>query len=289
MSTFPRSTAAIRPLLVLLVASVSVVACSGGSDSFDSAPSTTFRHVENLQVQSLNSITGQRYDYAVAGDTITVRAPESNDPVKLGRFLDEGSGLIAEAFWQSGQPARTDQEVCVQLASVPDVTTEQGALRVQSDTEAVHLQGIALRVHPGAPGAPLMAITISQYFPWIFDVNAVRVNAFEARASANVTHISSVDFGDDIGRWSAEPGAPDFASAVAPPPWNMCARAIGTTISMMLWPDSAEKPSWTDTDRVHEVKVARGWVFQGYGGGYVASLSPGTAVKFVGLEVTSPY
>lgn len=280
--------------MAVLAVGLMAVSCSSGGSS--GAPVMTVDHrVGGLEVQSLNSIGGQRFDYSVAGDTITVRAPATNDKVTLKRFLDEGGGVIGEAFWKANQSLTTDQQVCVQLGSVMDVSTVAKALDILHDPTLRHLPGVALRVSPGVNGSATRAITVTQNMSqaavWAFDVNFVRSDISGANAAAVVSHFVTLDFKDVVGRWT---GTPDdnwknLGTTMKPPPWNLCARVVGTKVSVMVWGPGEAQPSWSDAQHVQSVQIDAGLVYQGYAGGYEQGLSPGKSSKFIGLKVTSPY
>ncbi|HET8929863.1 MAG TPA: hypothetical protein VFN21_04315 [Acidimicrobiales bacterium] len=290
-----------RVALMFVAAGFVLAACGGGGGGDEqgsaTAPddTTTVRRIGNLAVQTLHSPDGQGYRYSERADTITVTAPESNDPVTLDRFLDTGTGVIGQAFWPNGQPERTDQQVCVELDSVMDGSTKDSATALAQGRTALHLPGVALRVRPGSGGRVTYGIAITQTVHrgqvWLFDVVFLRSDLADTRAAAVTSYIGLLDFGDAVGRVSGIVGADltNLETILQPPPWNLCASAVGTTLSVMVWPDSAEKPSWSDSDAVQEVKLSRNLVYAGYAGGYVQGLSPGYSSKFVGLSVTSPY
>lgn len=283
-----------RVMLILAAAIVVLASCGGGDGDRGAAPDTTeaVRRIGNLRVQTLNAPAGQEYRYAQRGDSLTITAPDSNGPVNLKRFVGMGTGEIAHAFWPNGQPERADQQVCVELASVVDASTMDKATKILDSRETFHLPGVALRVQPGADGKPTRSITVSQsvYYGmvWTFDVVGVQSYAEGTGASASTKYLGQLDFGDVLGRASVE-GATLESTSLVPPPWHLCAKVVGTTLSVMVWPSDTQKPSWDDDTHVREAKLSRYEVYPGYAGGYVRGLSPGFSSEFVGLSVTSPY
>lgn len=246
-------------------------------------------------VQPLNSVSGQGYEFQVEGDSIDVSAPASNDPVELGRTLDSGKGVIAQAFWPAEQPERADQQVCVTWDSVVDGSTPESSAELLADRTSIHLPGLALRVRPGVDGAGSRAITITQSVHRaqmsLFDVNLVRADVSGTNALGFPAPIEIFDFRDVLGEATGftESGEGEIQTTLAPPPWHVCAQVVGTTLSMMVWVDGENQPSWDDEDRVQEVKLARHLVYEGYAGAYEQGLSPGYTSTFTGLEVTALY
>ncbi len=281
-----------------LVSVMVLASCGGGGGGGDrgdeAGPPTSApgRQVGLLTVKTLHSLNGQHYTYRRAGDEITVTAPRTNEPSELGTRIDDSKGLIGEAFWDTGQPKRTDQQVCVQLDSVVDASSVEAISKVLDDPSLRHLPGIALRVQPGVDGGPGYAITVTQRVNkagiWGFDVNALRIDDAGPVAVADPHYVGVAEFGDVAGTIEGL-GTPEMTTTMKPPPWNLCARIIGTTITVKLWFGSGSEPAWSDPEATRKVKVGRSWVFDGYAGAYEVGLAPGRSSKFTGLMVTSPY
>ena len=292
----------VRATVVLVVVGLLLAACGGGGDGGDAAgpssrPETSIvaRRVGDLMVQPLHSNLGQSYDYRTTDGTITVSAPETNDPLQIGRLPEMGDRDIAQAFSSAGQLERSDHQVCVTLDSVVDGSTAEAAAAALQDRSIIHLPGVALRIRPGVNGGPSRAITITQSAyrakMSIFMVALVRADVSDTGAVASTTPIEALDFrhllGDATG-FDAE-GEGSIETTLEPPPWHVCARVLGTTLSMMVWIDGDEQPTWDDEDHVRELKLAPHLVYPGYAGGYQQGLSPGRESVFSDLEVTSPY
>lgn len=207
--------------VVLAAVVLAVAGCGGGGGERSSPDEVSYRQDGTLNIQPLNSISGQRFRYRVAGSSITVTAPTTNSPVELGRLLDQGRDVIGEAFWRSDQTARIDQQVCVVLRSVMNVSSAESAEVYMKDPTERHLSGVALRIRPGGGGAPTRAITVTQSLynaaVWNFEVNGVATDVVEGHASAAVTNVATVDFGDAIGRWTGEAGSDSWSTTMSPP------------------------------------------------------------------------
>jgi hypothetical protein len=282
-----------------LLVGLLLASCSGGggggdarSDADPSVTTVAAREVGVLTVKSLHSPTGEQYTYDTSGDTITVSAPKSNHAVELAADLEDGKGVIGEAFWETGQTRRSDQQVCVRLDSVVDASTTRAAQELLDEPTLRQLPGVALRVSPGVDGAPTYALTVTQRLKdaaiWGFEVTGLRIDTADDFSSAEATVLGTVDFENVVGRVE-KLGTPEMATDMKPPPWNLCARVIGTTVTLKLWSGGSSAPSWSDPEATGEVKLPRQWVFDGYAGGYEQGLAPGRTSKFVGLRVTSPY
>ena len=279
------------PVVLMTMGSL-LAACGGGGGSTTATDGSPIRLRDSLKVAPLQSISGQKYRYTVAGTAITVSAPSTNDPVKLGSELDQGRGVIGEAFWRPTQPARTDQQVCARLDSVEDLSTVSKALAVGRSEGSKHLPGLALRVS-ARRGGTVAAITITQNpnaaAVYTMAVNGIRSATSGGSASASVSLFGSLNFSDVVGRWTGKLGGPSFATTMKPPPWNMCARVIGTRLSVKMWTGEQAEPLWSDKTHVRSMKIPIGWVYEGFGGGFEQGLSPGKTSVFTGLTVVSPY
>ena len=122
---------------------------------------------------------------------------------------------------------------------------------------------------------------------WGFDVTALRIDDAGSVAVAAPRHVGVADFGDVVGTIKGL-GTPE-STTMKPPPWNLCAQAVGTTVTIKLWVGADSEPSWTDPEATRKVKLASTWVFDGYAGAYELGLAPGRSSTFTGLTVTSPY
>ncbi len=242
-------------------------------------------------VKTLHSLDGQHYAYRQAGDEITVTAPRTNEPSEVKQGYDS-KGIIGEAFWNTGQARRTDQQVCVDLDSVMDTASVDAISKIIDDASLIHLPGVALRVRPGVGGGITYAITITQRTNkggiWGFDVNGLRIDDAAPAAAATATYLGVADFGDVLGS-IRDFGAPTMTTTMKPPPWHLCARVVGTTVTVKVWAGPDPEPSWTDPEATRKVKLSRSWVFDGYAGAYELGLAPGRSSTFTGLMVTSPY
>lgn len=65
-----------------------------------------------------------------------------------------------------------------------------------------------------------------------------------------------------------------------PLPWRMCARTLGTTVDLKVWPTSRPEPAWGDPRYSGSVTVPRRWVYPGFAGWYIGHLQPGHHATF---------
>lgn len=289
-------TAARRPRVgrAAWILALSLVGAACGSSAETTAPTSTTlpgRAVDGLQVVTLNSQSGDSYGYRQQGREIVVEAPGSNAPVDPNLQIGVGEGVIGEAFWEQGQEMRADQQVCVRLDSVPDTSTPEAVEALLEEPAKRHLPGVALRVRPSIDGSTGHALTVTQRSRngavWGFDVNALRIDGTGELAVADRSLAGSAEFDHVVGRIDGlSTGA--VTTDMAPPPWHLCARAVGTTITIKVWVDGDE-PAWEDPDATRAIEVGSAWVYEGFAGGYELGLSPGQTSIFGDLEVSSPY
>ncbi len=276
------------------IVALALMGASCGSNSETTAPTTTTlpgRVVDGLQVMTLNSQSGESYGYRQQGREIVVEAPGSNAPVDPNLQIGVGEGVIGEVFWEQGQKMLADQQVCVQLDSVPDTSTPEAVETLLEEPAKRHLPGVALRVRPPLDGETGYALTVTQRSRhgavWGFEVNALRIDGTGELAVADRSFAGSAEFDHVVGSIDGI-GTGTVTTDMAPPPWHLCARAVGTTITIKVWVDDDE-PSWEDPDATRAIEVGSTWVFEGFAGGYELGLSPGQASIFGDLEVSSPY
>jgi hypothetical protein len=191
-----------------------------------------------------------RYELSVAGDLVTASAPASNQ------------GLNTRvAFWRSAEPASADQQSC--------------ATWVDADGRYLQ-QGAALRIRSAAGRTSAITVTnnIAYGWRWVFNVHVMD--------SASSTPYRG------IGQFSLDgvfrPGGPGTID-VAPYPWRMCARVVGSTLSFVVWPTATHaQPAWDDPRYGGSVTVPAGWEAPGAPGFYVGHLEAGDSVGFTALS-----
>jgi len=68
----------------------------------------------------------------------------------------------------------------------------------------------------------------------------------------------------------------------APLPWRICARVVGTEVTVKAWPIAAYRgePRWGDPVTSGTVAVPSDWVYRGLAGVYVGHLEPGQQTRF---------
>lgn len=280
-------------LASVVLASVALASC-GGSSKEKVVPPPAPRRSGDLSIQVLQSEHGQQYRYKEVGRRITVTAPRTNLPIARGGLGDLGKNDIGEAFWSGHQVMRSDQQACATWVTMPDGSTQKAAQRIFHDPSQVSFPGIALRVRPpvraGAAARALLVVPSSlKGAAWAFAVAPVVADIAGTRALPTLGLFSGADFAQALGTMKGDVDSAEFVTTLKPPPWHVCARAVGTKISIMVWTGGEKKPLWSDPVHVKSVVLTADWVYQGYAGGYIDRLSPGRTAIFDDLKVTSPY
>lgn len=228
-----------------------------------------------------------------AGGSIVASAPASNTPgLLIGKTkVDDRfwASQLSGAFWPQPQPLRADQKICVTMHSVIDASTTTKQRAYVANPKQVNLPGVALRIAAEPHGKGTRAIVIRQNLKggamWAFRVLAVRVSDDGDTTTAQTVALGSGDVKAQVG----QPGKSETTATMKPPPWHLCAKAVGTKLSFMVWAGNDPQPDWSDKSAVHEVTLPSNWVYQGNAGGYVALLQPGISARFSDIRVTSPY
>lgn len=65
-----------------------------------------------------------------------------------------------------------------------------------------------------------------------------------------------------------------------PHPWRMCARAVGSTLSFIVWPTTHAEPAWDDARYGGSVTLPTGWSAAGKPGWYAGHLLPGESMVY---------
>jgi hypothetical protein len=205
-----------------------------------------------LQAGILTSEGGDRYGLTVADGVVTASAPTSNQ-----------GGNTRVAFWQAADEWSVDQETCSTWVDARSTLQQQGA---------------TLRVRSGNGRTTAITVTNNIYFlgRWIFNVHVM-----DSAAAQPFHQIGSFDLSEVF-----RPGGPDTYT-VPPYPWRMCARAVGDTVSFIVWPLTHEEPSWDDPRYGGSVTLPAAWGRAGYPGWYVGHLEPGDSVGFRDLTTAA--
>lgn len=74
-------------------------------------------------------------------------------------------------------------------------------------------------------------------------------------------------------------GLAPFPGFTDPFPWYLCARAVGSTLTIITWTDARPRPTW-DGPEAHRVELPASMVRPGFPGLYIGHLLPGEAITF---------
>jgi hypothetical protein len=239
---------------VAAVVELGVGACGGGSGS--NARESTLDPRERAPTQLITPIdpayqgahitrTGTTNTYSLTGSA-HVSAPATN--------REPNAGNLRGAWWPAGQAETTDSESCATWVSQNGNIVQQGA---------------ALRVvqPPGAESAKAVTVVKNVLgWRWYFDVFVWE--------GGNATGIQGFDLSSTFIR----------GGRLAPLPWHLCARATGSQVTFIAWPDPDPKPAWGDPARGGTVTLPSGWVYPGHTGWYIGHLNPGDDAWFSDLQ-----
>ena len=185
------------------------------------------------------------FGLAVTGATTTASAPTSNL-----------SGNTRIAFLRLADPVAENEQSCATWSG---------------DSSTINQEGAALRVAETS-GGPRRAITVTKnvYFHagWIFNVHV-----WDTGTPSVGTQIGSFDLSSVF--------RPDGQQISLP--WNICARAVGTIVSFIVWPASEAAPAWNDASHGGSVTLPAGWDYAGTAGWYIGHLQPGDSSVFTAL------
>jgi hypothetical protein len=177
------------------------------------------------------------------------------------RSTNQG-GNTRVVFWRNADPVSTDQEVC---------TTWTAADQDQQP-------GLALRAHAVDGGTQVITVTKNI---WLIGYSIFNVHVMDSsNPDEPFVRIASQDL----------PGLRNSSAFydVKPYPWRACARAVGTTISLKVWPLSEPEPAWDDPNYGYSVTLGPEWeVTAGNGGSYIGHLPAGATIGYSDHVVTN--
>ena len=188
------------------------------------------------------------YGLTVADGVVTAAAPESNT-----------GGNTRIAFWRSADTASADQETCATWVNAQSELQQQGA-------------ALRVRTVNGRTTAITITDNILYFARWNFNVHVM-----DSGAGQPFFRIAYFDLSD---AFRTQPGA----FTVWPYPWRMCARVVGDTVSLKVWPLKDPEPAWDDPKYGGSVTLPAGWDQAGLPGWYVGHLEPGDSVGFTDLS-----
>ncbi len=169
---------------------------------------------------------------------------------------DNRDSNLRQVFWPSGGPEVVDQQSCATWSDATVANTQQGAV-LRLSTADGHVRAITVTKN------------IAYYSVWVFNVHV-----WDTASAQPFTLVGQVNLGSEF-----------FANGqVAPLPWHLCARVIGSTVDLKAWHDPEGEPAWGNSMRSGSVALPDGWVYPGHAGWYIAHLVPGGFARFEDLR-----
>jgi hypothetical protein len=163
-------------------------------------------------------------------------------------------GNLRTIFWPAEGPAVQDGQSC--------------ATWTAQSSDGYVQQGAALRVTTDSTGVS-RAITVTKNiyggFTTIFNIHAWDTS----KAVPNV-QIGQVDMVQSLHRF--------------PYPWHVCARAVGTSVSLKTWSGTQPEPEWDDALHVRSATIDEQYVYPGKAGWYIGHLPAGSSADFTNLK-----
>jgi hypothetical protein len=192
----------------------------------------------------LTSDGDDSYVYEGSGPELRVSAPSTNS-----------SSNLRNLFWPASAPSATDGGSCSTWAGETDDTYIQ--------------QGTALRVQTDADGKVMRAVTVTKNIAygviWVFNVTLWDTSSRSPRTGVAQVNLKAIVAGK-------------------PFPWHLCARAIGTAVTLKVWAGDEPEPEWGDLSHGGSATLPSEWVYPGKAGWYIGHLPPGGFASFSNLE-----
>lgn len=165
-------------------------------------------------------------------------------------------------FWRHADGSSANQESCATWSAV------------DHDQQP----GLALRAHDVAGGT--RAITITKNI-WFNGYSIVNVHVMDSsRPDQPFVQIA----GQDLPALRRSASFND----VKPYPWRACARVVGSTISVKVWPVDQPEPAWDDLDHGYSVTLPASWgITSGRPGHYAGHLRAGASLHYSDLVATN--
>jgi outer membrane protein assembly factor BamB len=198
----------------------------------------------SLTARPLTAERRDRYALTIQDATLTASAPNTN----------KGGGTRA-VFSRLSDPDVADAEACATWSEQSRTTNQQG---------------VALRVRASNGATSAITVTKNVLFAaaWIFNVHV-----WDTSRAQPATQIAGFDLGQTF----------NPNGTLVPLPWRMCAQAVGSTLSFLVWPTSVSQPAWDDPAYGGSVTLPEGYAEAGSAGWYVGHLAPGDATTFADL------
>lgn len=238
-------TRRVRPFHLALVLLLIAAACNGKASAAG---------IGKLVTRQLTSDGIDRYVLSQQRDTLTVRAPSTN----------QGIGT-REALWPENQQPRRDAEACVTIG------TQDGT----NDASGVTQEGVVLRLRTDRSGRT-RAVTVTKniYGGWVWVFNAT---VWDSAATPTFREIGNRDL---------HVLYPEGKSLVGLP-WNLCARVAGNTLEFVVWAGTGRRPAYDDPNHAQSFQLPPGFAQAGNYGGYIGHLQPGHWMTFTDVSTNA--
>jgi hypothetical protein len=157
-------------------------------------------------------------------------------------------------FWPATAPSVTDSQSCATWTG----QTEEGSVQ----------QGAALRVRTADDGTT-RAITVTKNIFFGFD-SIFNVHVWDTAKNPPSTGVVQLDMIKPLRE--------------KPFPWHLCARVIGSVLTIRVWAGDEPEPEWGDGLHDASAALPPGWVYEGRAGWYIGHLPIGGFAGFADLE-----
>lgn len=188
------------------------------------------------------------YGVTVADGVTTARATDTNT----------GPGNDRLAFWRLADPDLVDAETCATWVGDGPLGRQPGA---------------ALRLQASQTGIRTLTVTKNVFGFY----HAVNVHLMDSAADPQVVLLRQF-----VLTGLLEDGG---EGGVAPFPWRLCARVVGSSVDFKIWPTKLTEPDWGDPAFGGHYDLDVGMPASGRFGWYAGHLNAGELVGFVDMTV----
>lgn len=185
-----------------------------------------------------------RYTLTDQAPGLTVGAPATN-----------AASNLRVAIIPKASPVAIDQQSCVTWAG---------------PVAGIIQPGITLRIQSTRRETKAIMVTNNILYSFRTGFNT---HLAVSTADPKLTQVGSVVLPEAVGPNPFDP---------TPPPWRMCARAIGSQVELKVWAlDTVPtEPAWGDAKYGGTVTLPAGWVYAGQPGYYAGHLKAGQTTTF---------
>jgi hypothetical protein len=189
--------------------------------------------------------------------------------------VEDGAGVVTV----TARPENTDANIRVLFwRQAETVSAAQETCATWSASDHDQQPGLALRIHDVNGGT--RAITVTKNV-WFFAWSVFNVHVMDS-SNPNAPFVQIA--GQDL------PGLrlSESFNDVKPYPWRACARVVGSTVSVKVWPVNEPEPAWNDPNYGYSVTLpASANVTSGRPGHYAGHVLPGRSLTYSDLVATN--